>query len=243
VIFPRRFSARELAQLARGQRDAARALGCRVVGGNLSRGAELSITTTVIGTASRPVLRSGAEPGDELWLLGEIGLAAAGLGLLQRGRPPKTAADRRALRAFRRPTAELGFGLALSRRAHSAIDLSDGLAGDAAHLARASEVSLEIDEQLLLAATHSAVHSLAPELGVSVLDLALYGGEYYALLATGPTRSRPKGALKIGRVEKGRGFWLCARAAADARDRTGPRREAIDTRKAYQHRAANSAAR
>jgi len=84
VIFPAQFSRRDMNELGRGQRDAARSLGCPIVGGNLSRGAELSITTTVLGRARRPLLRSGALPGDELWLCGEVGLAAAGLRLLQR---------------------------------------------------------------------------------------------------------------------------------------------------------------
>ncbi len=86
VIFPTGFAAAELDQLARGQRAAARALGCAVVGGNLARGTELSITTTLVGSVPRrPLLRSGARVGDELWLCGELGLAAAGLRLLQAG--------------------------------------------------------------------------------------------------------------------------------------------------------------
>src|SRR6187402_299140 len=86
VIFPKGFGAAELTQLARGQRAAARALGCAIVGGNLARGTELSITTTVVGSvARRALLRSGARVGDELWLCGELGLAAAGLRLLQTG--------------------------------------------------------------------------------------------------------------------------------------------------------------
>src|SRR3954462_12130602 len=94
VIFPAAFSSAQLQQLARGQRAAARALGCQIVGGNLSRGAELSITTSVLGSAKQPLLRSGARAGDELWLLGEVGLAAAGLCLLQRGSSGSRAAQR-----------------------------------------------------------------------------------------------------------------------------------------------------
>src|SRR6478736_8302838 len=86
VIFPRGFSDAELRELARGQRAAARSLGCAVVGGNLARGAELSITTTLVGSVKRGLLRSGARVGDELWLCGELGLAAAGLRLLQAGK-------------------------------------------------------------------------------------------------------------------------------------------------------------
>ena len=209
IIFPARFSAAELSQLARGQRAAARALGFQIVGGNLSRGSELSITTTLVGRSARPVLRSDAKPGDELWLCGELGLAAAGLRLLQRGmKRASSSAERRALLAFRRPRAQLEAGLGLQHRAHAAIDISDGLAGDAAHLARASSVRLVIDVALLEAALSPALLALAEQLGVPALELALYGGEDYALLAAGPRRARPPVARAIGSVIAGTGVWL-----------------------------------
>jgi len=208
VIFPAGFGASELSALARGQRAAARTLGCQIVGGNLARGGELSITTTLVGRVKRPLLRAGAQPGDELWLCGELGLAAAGLRLLQRGSRLQNAAARRALRAFRRPRAQLHAGLALAGRAHAAIDISDGLAGDAAHIAQASAVRLLIDLAALEAALSPALRRLAPHLGASALELALYGGEDYALLAAGPKRARPPGARVIGSVGNGRGVWL-----------------------------------
>ena len=210
VIFPSHFAAADLEQLARGQRAAARALGCSIVGGNLARGAELSITTTVVGSVKRrPLLRSGARVGDELWLSGDVGWAAAGLRLLQAGtRRATSTAARRALSAFRRPQAQLSAGLDLARAAHAAIDISDGLAGDARHLAQASGVELLIDVAALLATLSPALHSLAPRLGVSALDLALYGGEDYAILAAGPKRARPTSARVIGSVGKGQGVWL-----------------------------------
>ncbi len=208
VIFPAHFASVELSQLARGQRAAARVLGCAIVGGNLSRGAQLSITTTLVGRVKRPLLRSGARVGDELWLCGELGLAAAGLRLLQRGARATSTASRRALRAFRRPRAALAAGLGLARAAHAAIDISDGLAGDAAHLARASNVELQIELAALHATLSPALRELAPKLGISALELALYGGEDYALLAAGPGRARPPGARVIGRVGRGSGVWL-----------------------------------
>lgn len=210
VIFPSDFSQAELGALARGQRAAARELGCAVVGGNLARGAELSVTTTVLGSvARRPLLRSGARVGDEVWLCGELGLAAAGLRLLQAGvRRGANAAERSALRAFRRPKAQLAAGLALARVAHAAIDVSDGLAGDARHIATASGVELQIDLEAVGAALSPALVALASRLSVSALDLALYGGEDYALVATGPKRARPAGARVIGWAGKGRGVVL-----------------------------------
>src|SRR5580692_10138790 len=60
----------ELLELAEGQREAANALGARVLGGNLSKGEVVTITTTVLGKATRPIVRSGAKPGDGLWAAG-----------------------------------------------------------------------------------------------------------------------------------------------------------------------------
>lgn len=210
IVFPRGMSEGELAQIARGQNQAARALGCLVIGGNLARGSELGITTTVIGHAARPILRSGAKPGDELWLCGEVGLSAAGLRSLQRGSRARSVAARRALAAFRRPAAQLEAGLALVGRARAAIDISDGLCGDAAHIAAQSRAKIVISTPLLARALSVTLRTLAPSLGVTALELALYGGEDYALLATGPARARPKRARVIGWVTGGAGVWLSA---------------------------------
>jgi len=131
------------------------------------------------------------------------------LRLLQAGvRRGSNAAERRALRAFRRPEAQLDAGLQLARVARAAIDLSDGLAGDARHIARASGVEVQIDLDALSGTLSPALEALARRLAVSALDLALYGGEDYALVAAGPKRARPPNARVIGSVGKGRGVWL-----------------------------------
>src|SRR5262245_59195267 len=101
---PRRFSKAELDAFARGQARAARELGCPVIGGNIARGARLGVTTTALGVARRPLRRAGARPGNELWLVGAFGLAAAGFLLLRApGRLPKGRAARRAVLAWQRP--------------------------------------------------------------------------------------------------------------------------------------------
>jgi thiamine-monophosphate kinase len=82
------------------------------------------------------------------------------------------------------------------------------LAGDALHLARASEVEVQIDVAALAATFSPALRALAPRLGISALELALYGGEDYALVAAGPKRARPPNARVIGSVRRGNGVWL-----------------------------------
>jgi thiamine-monophosphate kinase len=206
--------------IARGQRSACDDASTAVIGGNLSRGAELSITTTVLGTAERPMRRDAARAGDSLWLAGEIGLARIGLGILKRG-SAIAPHDRRALDAWLRPKAELAAGLLAAKTAQAAIDLSDGLAIDAARMAAASEVAIELDEDALVTnALRDAISQAA--LRIAPLDVALMGGEDYALLvATREPLHAP--FRKIGTCrepspsERGAGTCLWLRSEAGAR--------------------------
>lgn len=195
--------------MATGQAAAARVVGAPIVGGNLARGHELSLTTTLLGQTASPVLRCGARPGDGVWLSGEVGLAAAGLALLQRGAHLEVGkmadgsiADT-CLRAFRRPVARIREGKQLSGVAHAAIDISDGLAQDAEQLAEASDVSIVFDAQALLAHGGKDLAEAAILIGQDALDLALNGGEDYALLAV-CDQSLP-GFVRIGEVRESKG--------------------------------------
>ena len=208
---PRGLTARDLEQLARGQAKAARRLRCPVVGGNVARGPVLSITTTVLGRVSRPLLRSGAKAGDELWLIGEVGLARAGLLLHQR--KPKLPRRLRAVAelcraAWARPEALIRDGLMLKGRARAAIDVSDGLAGDVRHLATASAVKTVLEAKLLAPLISTDLADLADLLGEPGVALALAGGEDYALLCAGPKARRPARANVVGRIERGSGSEL-----------------------------------
>ena len=162
---------RSLREVARGVgRTAARA-GCPIVGGNLSRASELSLTITVLGTAAHPVSRRGACAGDAIFVTGRLGGPGAALLAFRDGTTPN--AEHRA--RFAAPAPRLGAGRWLAERsAHAAIDVSDGLIGDAAHLALASGVSITLDER--------AIPCLP---GVSVKD-ALVSGEEYELLVALP---------------------------------------------------------
>jgi thiamine-monophosphate kinase len=192
-----------LLAIARGQAEAARAVGAPIVGGNLSRGAELSLTTTLLGHATRAVRRDGAKAGDGVWVAGTVGLAAIGLRALSLGREDDLVRD--GLRAFRRPAVRREEARGLEA-AHAAIDLSDGLSQDAGHLASQSGVAIVIDQDALLAHVGDGVFRAAMSLGSRVVDVALDGGEDYALLATA---AEPlAGFTRIGDVEAGEGVWL-----------------------------------
>jgi thiamine-monophosphate kinase len=183
----------ELSALAVGQREAADALGTAVIGGNLARGGELSITTTALGAAARPLARKGARPGDVVWMAGPVGLAAAGLALLLAGHAPEGAA----VSAWRRPRARIAAGLRAGPVARAAIDVSDGLAQDAGHLAEAGDVRLVLDAAAIVG---PELRAAAAVLGRDPLDLALHGGEDYALVVVLAEGQALEGFVRIGEV-------------------------------------------
>lgn len=178
----------DLEALARGQAAAAKEVGAPVVGGNMARARETSITTTVLGRTDRPVLREGACPGDGVWLAGPVGMAAAGFEALENH--VQNASVEPFVRAWRRPFARIREGMRAAPLATAAIDVSDGLARDAMRVAVASDVRLVFDEEAILAAA-----------GGASLAHALYGGEDYALFVTSAHALDDAGFLRIGVVE------------------------------------------
>jgi thiamine-monophosphate kinase len=193
-----------LEQMAVGQRDAALSLGAPVVGGNLARGRELSISTTLLGTCERAVTRSGARPGDALWLAGAVGLAAAGLRALETGRAVADPRLHAAVASWRTPRALVREGSAMAAVAHAAIDVSDGLARDVGQIAEASGVQIVLDERAL-SADDSLLRAAEASSGTA-LELALYGGEDYALVVASPVAV--EGFRLIGEVREGKGLVL-----------------------------------
>jgi thiamine-monophosphate kinase len=192
----------DVERIARGQREALGELGAFVVGGNLARGPVLSIATTWIGTCESPIARAGARAGDGVYVSGDLGLAAAGFQALS----AKIETPDAAARAWRRPRARIAEGLAMAGAASAALDVSDGLARDAGHLASSSGVRVALDEDALRAHLHPATIEIARALGKDPLDLALEGGEDYALLCA--SRAPVEGFVRIGVIEPGEGVVL-----------------------------------
>lgn len=192
--------------IADGFRDACAALapGCGVVGGDLSVSDTLTIAVTAFGDLEDrpPVLRSGARPGDDVAVSGPLGHAAAALRILFSeatgvdGIPDAALAAglRRATAAQLAPAPPIVDGkLAALAGATAMLDLSDGLAIDAARLARASGVAVDFERS-----------ALGPD-----SELALGGGEDHSLLATFPPGTGlPGGFRRIGTVVDGEGILL-----------------------------------
>jgi thiamine-monophosphate kinase len=192
-----------LEEITCGQRDAAVAVGAPIVGGNLSRGSSFSIATTLLGVCERAVTRSGARPGDGLWMAGHVGLAACGLRAIEGGRADEPQM-RRAVDAWRRPEALVSHGLAMAESARAAVDVSDGLARDVGHLAEASGVQAVIEASELL--SDAALVEASVAMGLDPLDLALHGGEDYSLVAASP--GPMDGFRRIGEIRAGAGLVL-----------------------------------
>jgi thiamine-monophosphate kinase len=117
-------------------------LQAKVLGGDLTRSEQYMVDVCVIGDAQRPVRRSGARDGDGLWVTGYLGGAALALEHFRAGKSMSTVLRNRY--ACPEPRIQAGLWLA-DHGATAMIDISDGLAGDAQHLAAASEVGVEIN--------------------------------------------------------------------------------------------------
>jgi thiamine-monophosphate kinase len=168
---------------------AARDWNVEIVGGDLSRAAELFVSITLIGEAEHPILRSGAKRGDRLYLSRPLGASAAGLALLDRS-VADNYADREFIDSVKRrhldPEPEIALGQKLAGIASSCIDVSDGLSTDVHNLCDASGVGADIAGERIPPYPDLPRHG--PALGINVRDAVLHGGEEYALLFTSAMR-------------------------------------------------------
>jgi len=174
-------------QIMAGVGAAARSVGASVLGGDLVRSPRYLVDVCVLGVAQRPVRRSGARPGDGLWVTGRLGGAGLALAALRAGRGRRFAPALR--RRFARPVPRIAAGRWLARRgARAMIDISDGLAGDAGHVAAASGVGVAIE-----------LERVPCWPGVTPLA-AVRSGEEYELLVAMPRRFGTAGAKAFGRA-------------------------------------------
>jgi thiamine-monophosphate kinase len=199
-----------------GLKAAAGEAGVALIGGDISAAKRTVVSVTIIGEAGSPIRRSGARPGDLIFVSGCLGDAAAGLRLLRRGyRLGKDSQADCLLRAFLDPVPQLALGQALSRlkAASSMIDTSDGLSVDLLHLCEESGTGAEIDLGLLPLSPAIRALEKKPE------RLTLHGGEDYQLLFTSSSDKlakilslQKKFALhRIGRMTRRKGIFTIDR--------------------------------
>lgn len=171
-----------LAGFARGFGALAQRHGVALVGGDTTRG-PLAVSVQIVGTVSpgTELRRDGARAGDEIWVSGSPGEAAAGLARLESASMSEHLTQR-----FLFPTPRVALGRQLCGIASACIDISDGLAGDLAKLAAASGTRAQLDAARL---------PISPELqqvcgAAQARERVLYGGDDYELLFTVPTARR-----------------------------------------------------
>ncbi|HEX9580337.1 MAG TPA: thiamine-phosphate kinase [Gemmatimonadales bacterium] len=206
VGVPAEWPAEHVTDLMEGVGAAAAAVGARVWGGDLVRAACVILDVCVVGRlAAAPVLRSGAKPGDELWVTGRLGGPFAALAAWNARAEP----DRAARERFVHPVPRVREGHWLrDHGARALIDLSDGLVPDAGHLAAASHVGWTID-----------VDAVPLHPSAETADMALAGGEEYELLAAFPPGLDDNDAVefaarfgipltRVGRADQAQGVRL-----------------------------------
>lgn len=221
-----------LAAFSQGLFALADAHGCELVGGDTTQG-PLNICITVfgevpvVGGKSQALLRSGAKPGDDVYVSGTLGDARLALEAL-RGKlalPPALLDQTR--RRLEQPTPRVTLGQALRGIASAAIDVSDGLQGDLQHILHASGVGASIDTSIainLIAASQSSTWAAATISFEQQLEYSLAGGDDYELAFTAPVSAREAvqaaarqahtPVSRIGQVEAAPGLRLLDAAGA-----------------------------
>jgi len=223
VAAPRELTGKWLDEFLEGLRRAAGQLRCALAGGDTTRSDKALVSVTVIGEVrqGRALLRSGAQPGDAVFVSGCLGEAEAGLRLLRRSGGAADQADPRLRKhLYPEPRQALGQWLSKRRLATAAMDLSDGLSTDLGRLCEASGTGARIEAGRLPA---------APGAPKGNLELALHGGDDYELLFTVPPGKadeiprayRGVPLTRIGGITKGRKVLLVGESGTASRLRPG----------------------
>lgn len=184
-----------------GLLELAKKFGVQVVGGNITRSRDFFADVTVIGEANEPILRSGALVGDLIGVTGPLGQASLGLqAMLQKAPKEKY---KKLIKRQQRPMPRIDAAkvFANSPYVHSLIDVSDGLSSELWHLAKASEVALEIDARRL--EVTDEVKAYCKRYKLNPEDFIWNGGEDYELVVTfdpKAEKSLKKYVRVIGRV-------------------------------------------
>jgi thiamine-monophosphate kinase len=182
-----------------------------IVGGDLAQAEQIVIAVTAHGDLEgrEAITRTGAKPGDLLAVAGTLGQAACGLSLLQSCNEDAISAYDDWVNIQKRPVPPIQSGIE-AVNATSMLDISDGLAKDAARIAKASGVKLTINKQSLDGYC-ARLDDVADRLELKSIDWVLFGGEDHSLLATFPEGATiPRSFKPIGKVEVGEGVYLDA---------------------------------
>lgn len=192
LSLPAQTSLQWVKDFAQGMADAISSLGAKeltILGGDLGKSTEISVTTTVLGECAHgKILRNGAKPGDVIAVAGRLGDAGAGLTVLEHRSDANkwSRAVRRIAEAQCKPAPPLGSGpRAAEAGAHAMMDISDGLVRDTSRLAKSSGISIDFNSEVLkkFAARLAPAAQLT---GTDPMAWVLHGGEDFGLVAAFP---------------------------------------------------------
>jgi len=189
LAVPAQTEVEEIKELYRGMSDICGLYGVNIVGGDTVASPDnLIINVSLVGDANEQevLYRSGARPGDKIYLTGTVGDSSAGLSILRHEISAPESLRGHFIKAHNEPEPliETGKMIAGSRLASAMIDLSDGLLSDLGHICEESEVGALLDRTTI--PLSQELKSLAAHAGFDPLDFALSGGEDYGLLVTVP---------------------------------------------------------
>lgn len=184
IAVPGDCSLEDVEEIYRGMRSLALDFDVNILGGDTTASrADLILNVAVVGSVRETEMlrRGGARPGDRIFVTGGVGESRAGLHLILNGIPAESEAFKTLRRAHCRPRPHLAEGrfLARSGAVHAAIDVSDGLSSDLAHLARASGLGVRIEAGGL--PVSAALSGFCRRFGFDPAAYALAGGEEYVL--------------------------------------------------------------
>ncbi|MEN3033465.1 MAG: thiamine-phosphate kinase [Aquificaceae bacterium] len=194
--------------LYEGIKSACEFYGLEVVGGNLSSGDFIAVDVFMVGLTKRALRRSGASPGEGVFVSGTLGDSKAGLEILLSDKKELKEFEKLLIQRHLRPTARIDMLEHIVRYASACMDISDGLLKDIYRLAKRSKVGIELDlEKIPISRELKMYASLNSK---NPLEFALYGGEDYELLWTQSESSVNVflSMQQIGRVVEGEGVYI-----------------------------------
>lgn len=207
LVAPDTWERADFEETAAGLAEAAAEFGVAMIGGDTNRGEDPSITVCLLGTAGDAPYRSGASPGDQIFVSGPFGLSAAGLHMLING----AGSMEGAVEVVLRPAPRLEFGARAASLLSSSMDSSDGLSATLHEMSRRSGVAMIIESSPAAV----GLERFAGEMGLDPHRLVYQGGEEYEIVFTAQpsragrieeiARETNTPVLRIGRVEDGAG--------------------------------------
>jgi len=208
LLLPPHLKIEDVLECYKSMERSAERFNTEIAGGEVVSSPSFSLVLTAFGKAENPVLRKGANPGDRVFITGEIGLAEAGRLALKNGLD-KTF-FKRAIDKHLSPVPRLKEAEVIGSYVSAMIDTSDGLSTDCFHLACESRVKIEILFDKLPISREA--EQMSDILKIPLEGFVLDSGEDYELLFTSkrnvPDKILETRITEIGKVKRGRGVWL-----------------------------------